>query len=87
MSTTAKFPADFHWGYATASAQVEGSVSIEVDLVWTCSTDSRSVCRLTSTEKARASGTPFQRIPLTVKMEATLRQPPRLTRSGSKTLL
>jgi beta-glucosidase/6-phospho-beta-glucosidase/beta-galactosidase len=23
MST---FPADFHWGYATASAQVEGSV-------------------------------------------------------------
>jgi hypothetical protein len=21
------FPADFHWGYATASAQVEGSVS------------------------------------------------------------
>jgi beta-glucosidase/6-phospho-beta-glucosidase/beta-galactosidase len=24
MST---FPADFHWGYATASAQVEGSVS------------------------------------------------------------
>jgi beta-glucosidase len=27
MSTTAKFPSDFHWGYATASAQVEGSVS------------------------------------------------------------
>jgi beta-glucosidase/6-phospho-beta-glucosidase/beta-galactosidase len=22
------FPADFHWGYATASAQVEGSVSV-----------------------------------------------------------
>jgi beta-glucosidase/6-phospho-beta-glucosidase/beta-galactosidase len=21
-----KFPSDFHWGYATASAQVEGSV-------------------------------------------------------------
>lgn len=24
-----KFPADFHWGYATASAQVEGSVSLD----------------------------------------------------------
>lgn len=27
MSTTAKFPADFSFGYATASAQVEGAVS------------------------------------------------------------
>lgn len=29
MSTSAKFPADFHWGYATASAQVEGSISAD----------------------------------------------------------
>ena len=33
MSTTAKFPSDFYWGYATASAQVEGSVSHSVGLV------------------------------------------------------
>jgi hypothetical protein len=29
MSTQPSFPADFHWGYATASAQVEGAVSAE----------------------------------------------------------
>ena len=74
--THKSFPADFYWGYATASAQVEGSVKNRI-----FSANNRSMPE----GGADPSGTPFELTQDTVRMGDP--QPSELvfTKDGKKT--